>query len=89
MHIHLSNRQEKLLRISTARQIPNHLQADAKAVVQNLIQRGVIQRTDTPTTHCSPAFFMPKADGGVRMATDFARLNKSIDRPVHPFCQLF
>ena len=85
MHIHLNNRKEKPLYISTARQIPKHLQADAKAAVQNLIQKGVIQRIDTPTTHCSPAFFVPKADGGFRLVTDFTHLNKSIDRPVRPF----
>ena len=28
---------------------------------------------------------MPKADGGVRMVTDFTHLKKIIDRPVHPF----
>ena len=82
MYIHLNDRKEKLLRISTARQIPKHLQADAKAAVQNLLQKGVIQRIDTPTTHCSPAFFLPKADGGVRMVTDFTNLNKSIDPPI-------
>ena len=85
MHIHLNDNKEKPLRISTARQIPKHLQADAKAAVENLIQKGVIKRIDTPTTRCSPAFFVPKADGGVRMVTDFTNLNKSIDRPVHPF----
>ena len=85
MHIHLSDRKEKPLRISTARQIPKHLLAVAKAEVQNLLQKGVIQRIDTPTTRCSPAFFVPKADGGVHMVTDFTDLNKSIDRPVHPF----
>ena len=42
MHIHLNNRKEKPLRISTARQIQKHLQADAKAAVQNLLQKGVI-----------------------------------------------
>ena len=83
MHIHSNDRKEKPLRISTVRQIPKHLQADAKAAVQNLLQKGIIQRIDTPTTHCSPAFFVPKADGRVRMVTEFTHLNKSIDR--HPF----
>ena len=57
IHIYSNNRKEKPLRISTARQIPKHLQADAKAAVQNLLQKGVIQRINTPTTRCSPAFF--------------------------------
>ena len=61
MHIHLNDRKEKPLRISTARQIPKHLQADAKAAIQNLIQKGVIQRIDTPTSRCSPAFFCAKS----------------------------
>ena len=85
MHIHLNDRKEKPLRISTARQIPKHLQTDAKAAVQNILRLGVIQSIDIPTTSYSPAFFVPKADVGVRMVTDFTDLNKSIDCPVHPF----
>ena len=35
---------------------------------------------------CSPAFFVPKADGkNVRMVTDFTQLNFHVERPVHPF----
>ena len=30
----------------SARQIPKHLQADAKAAVENLLQKGVIKRID-------------------------------------------
>ena len=37
-------------------------------------------------TWCSPAFFVPKADGKrVRLVTDFTALNKFIRRPTHPF----
>ena len=60
MHIHLNDRKEKPLHISFARHTLKYLQADAKATIQNLIQKGVIQSIDTPTTHCSPAFFVPQ-----------------------------
>ena len=51
------------------------------AAAKNLLQKGVIQRIDTPTNRCSPAFFVPKADGVVRMlalsASQFVGKKKS------------
>ena len=41
---------------------------------------------DEPTTWCSPAFFVPKADDKrVRLVTDFNALNRFVQRPTHPF----
>ena len=41
---------------------------------------------EEPTTWCSPALFVPKADGKrVRLVTDFTALNKFVKRPTHPF----
>ena len=34
---------------------------------------------------CSPATFIPKMAVGLKLVTDFTRLNRFIDRPVHPF----
>ena len=51
-----------------------------------LIDRGVITPGNEPTTACSPAFFVPKADSKrVRRLTDFTTLNKFVRRPTHPF----
>ena len=38
------------------------------------------------TEWCSPAFFVPKADGiKMRLVTGYTQLNKYVKRPVHPF----
>ena len=38
------------------------------------------------TEWCSPAFFVPKADGiKMRLVTDYTQLNKFVKRPIHPF----
>ena len=45
--------------VTTAR----HYEPESKRTVAELIDRGVITPVDEPTTWCSPAFFVPKADG--------------------------
>ena len=86
MKIYLKDSNVKPTRTSTARAVPKRFEAPAKKAVQDLIKKGVIIRVTTPTEWCSPAFFVPKADGkNVRMVTDFTRLNFHVERPVHPF----
>jgi len=43
------------------------------------------QSFDETSDWVSPAFFVPKPNGKVRLVTDFTHLNKFIKRPVHPF----
>ena len=53
---------------------------------QEVIERQVIATVEEPTTWCSPAFFVPKADGKrVPLVTNFTALNKFVKRPTHPF----
>jgi len=72
-------------RVSTARQVPLRHQAPAREHIQSLLGSKVIIREDGPTEWCSPAFFVPKDDGRVRLVTDYTKLNKYVIRPVHPF----
>ena len=73
-------------RVCTARQVPLHLQEDAEALVQQLLDGGVIVPVHEPTEWISPAHFVPKPAGsGVRLVTDYTQLNKYVQRPVHPF----
>ena len=72
-------------RAYTARQIPLHQREEADAIIDELIKKGVIAPVDTPTTWCSPAFFVQKPNGGQRLVTDFTKINKYLDRPTHPF----
>ena len=86
MHIYLKESDERLLRISTARQIPKHFQAAAERCIRDLLDKGVIEKIHYPTGWCSPPFFVPKANNvDVRLVTDFTHINKRVVRPVHPF----
>ena len=87
MHIYLNRNAEgyKPLRILTARPVPVHFQSEAKKTVKILLDSGVIERVSGPTEWISPAFFVPKPNGSVRMVTDFSAINRFVARPVHPF----
>ena len=68
--------------VTTARRVPKHFEPESKKTVAELLDRGVITPVDEATTWCSPAFFVPKADGRrVRLVTDFTGLNKFVRRP--------
>ena len=49
--------------VTTARRVPKHYEPESKKTIAELIERKVIAPVDEPTTRCSPAFFVPKADG--------------------------
>ena len=71
--------------IYTARSIPKHLQNSANKLINDLSKKNVIEKVNEPTEWCSPGFFVAKPGGGVRLVTDFTKLNKFVKRPVHPF----
>ena len=48
--------------VTTARRVPKHYEPESKKTIAELIERKVIAPVDEPTTWCSPAFFVPKAD---------------------------
>ena len=65
--------------VTTARRVPKHYEPESKKTIAELIDRKVIAPVDEPTTWCSPAFFVPKADGKrLRLMTDFTALNKFV-----------
>ena len=72
---------------TTARRIPIHQEKAAYAYLGDLIQRGIIEKVDDdePCDFVAPAFFVPKANGKVRLVTDYKYLNQFLDRPVQPF----
>ncbi len=63
------------MRCPTARRYPVHLEAEAEAEIQKLIQQGVIEKVTEPTEWVSPAFFVQKPNGGLRLVTDFSQLS--------------
>ena len=73
-------------KVTTTKPIPVHWQDEATKLVQNLVSSGIIEEVHDETSDwVSPAFFVPKPNGSLRLVTDFSRLNRAIKRPVHPF----
>ena len=72
-------------RCLTARQVPVHYKDAADELINQLLEQGVISRVETPTEWVSPAHFVPKPNGKVRLVTDYQQLNRYVDRPVQPF----
>ena len=54
-------------------------------MIDDMLKQGVIGTAEGYTEWCSPASFVPKPDGGLRLVTDFRHLNSQIDCPIHPF----
>lgn len=75
------------VKITRARQVPLHWQKEAQEVIDVLLKQGVLEVVEGVTEWISPAHFVPKDGGraGLRLVTDFTRLNKFVKRPVHPF----
>ena len=74
-------------KVYTTRQIPVHLEKEANKMIKLLISNGII--SPVPITDVSewtaPDHFIPKPNGGVRLVTDFSKVNQYVKRPVHPF----
>ena len=65
--------------------LPLHYKEQARKMVEDLLEQGVLGKVEGYTEECSPASFVPKPDGGLHLLMDFRHLNSQIDRPVHPF----
>ena len=86
MRIHLRDDVEiKPRRHTKPRAVPLHQKEAAEAVIQELLAKKVIVKVNEPTDWCSPAFYVPKANGKLRLVTDFTYINRFIKRPIHPF----
>ena len=69
-----------------ARRVPLHQEGPAKKIIEDLLKQGIIKKQKTEySSWCSLATFVPKKQAGLRLVTDFTRVNRFIDRPVHPF----
>ena len=68
MHISLVDNC-KPFKITTSRRVPLRFEKEANKVVDDLIAKQVIVPVKETTEWCSPAFFVPKADG-IKMRGD-------------------
>jgi hypothetical protein len=71
------------------RGIPLHMKAEADSLLQELLDRKVIEpvmeHDSCKVKWISPAFYVPKPNGKLRLVTDFTRINQFIQRTTHPF----
>ena len=69
-----------------ARRVPLHQEGPARKIIEDLLKQGIIKKQKTEySSWCSPATFVPKKPARLRLVTDVTRLNRFIDRPIHPF----
>ena len=67
------------------RNIPVHHQDEAAKMIKEMIKNGIIKEQKDPTAWLSPAHFVLKKSGKLRLVLDFTKLNREIMRPTHPF----
>jgi hypothetical protein len=68
-----------------ARKLPIHQEEEANKLVNELMSKNVIAKQEEPTDWVSPAMFVPKPNGKLRLVTDYTHLNRYLKRPIHPF----
>ena len=73
------------IQCTRARPVHYHLQESAYELIKGLLEAGIIVPETEVTEWISPSMFVPKHSGGCRLVTDYTRLNRFIERPVHPF----
>ena len=56
------------------RQIPFHLADKVHAQLDDMVKEGIIRPSTSPW--CTPAVYVPKSSGEIRICVDFVQLNK-------------
>ena len=75
----------KPFKLYNARVIPLAWQQPTKQALDNLVSLGVIEPVgDVISDWVHPIVVVPKSKGGIRITTDFSKLNAYVKRPVHP-----
>ena len=70
--------------IYTSRKIPHPLLPKVKRELDSMLQQGVISPVTVPTAWCSGLVPVLKPNGNVRLCVDLTRLNKAVQREIHP-----
>ena len=66
------------------RSIPHAVLPKVEAAINDMIERGIIEKVTKPTEWCAPIVTPPKPNGGVRVCQDFRKLNEFVKRPWYP-----
>jgi len=69
---------------SAPRRVPLPLMNVVKKKLEEMVTEGVIAKVDEPTDWCAPMVIAPKPNGDIRLCVDLTKLNKSVERELHP-----
>ncbi len=83
IHIELMEN-AKPFRVNGPRPIPIPLRADAKKLVFDHVDKGVLKEVTEPTDWVHPFTVVLKTDGSLRLCVDLRMLNMYVKRPHHP-----
>ncbi|KAK3851886.1 hypothetical protein Pcinc_041496 [Petrolisthes cinctipes] len=83
MHIELTD-DARPFSVTAPRIIPYSWREEIKQQLDDLLDKGIIEKVDYPTSWCHPIVPVPKKPSGVRLCVDLARLNRYVKRPVYP-----
>lgn len=77
-------KQVRPVRLFAPRPIAAGLREKAKEELDKMLELGVIEPIEKPTTWCSGLTIAPKAGNKIRMCVDLTNLNKGVRREVYP-----
>ncbi|KAK3896105.1 hypothetical protein Pcinc_000203 [Petrolisthes cinctipes] len=83
MHIELTD-DARPFSVTAPRIIPYSWREEIKQQLDDLLDKGIIEKVDYPTSWCHPIVPVPKKPSGVRLCIDLTRLNRYVKRPVYP-----
>ncbi|KAK3875322.1 hypothetical protein Pcinc_019804 [Petrolisthes cinctipes] len=83
MHIELTD-DARPFSVTAPRIIPYSWREEIKQQLDDLLDKGIIEKVDYPTSWCHPIVPVPKKPSGVRLCVDLTRLNRYVKRPVYP-----
>ena len=86
MHLAVKEGVELPHKCRRAELTPHHWRPRAKAIVEKMLECGILVKVDDMTPAVSAGLYAKKPHGnGIRLVADYTGLNKALERPPHHF----